>query len=387
MKCLTARSQAAGAALFVAVMLAFSPFALAHKTSYGYLRADFDGDKVSGKLEVAIRDFDFAFFDFAFGPVAGSDVVDWKQLHRHEPEIAALLLGKISLGAPGAPCSLDPRPIEIDMPGEPFLILPFSGLCKDLGEELEVRYDLMFDIDAQHRAIVEIRRDEGVYSGMMSPETRVIEFDARATNLRDTFVSYVIQGAHHIWIGYDHILFLISLLLPAVLMRKDSLWLPVYDLKGAFWSTAKIVTAFTLAHSVTLSLAALGIVELPSRFVESVVAGSIAVAAINNIYPVITRRLWLVAFVFGLIHGFGFASVLSEFGLPSDQKFVALVSFNTGVELGQITIVAAVLPILFLFRDRLTYSRLVMPMGSVVISAIALVWLFERVTDVNILSG
>jgi hypothetical protein len=87
-------------------------------------------------------------------------------------------------------------------------------------------------------------------------------------------------------------------------------------LAGAFWGIAKVVTAFTLAHSVTLSVAAFGIVELPSRLTESAIAASVMVAAINNIYPVITRRLWVVAFVFGLVHGFGFASVLTEFGLP-----------------------------------------------------------------------
>jgi hypothetical protein len=164
-------------------------------------------------------------------------------------------------------------------------------------------------------------------------------------------------------------------------------WLPVDGLAGAFWSTAKVVTAFTLAHSVTLSVAAFGIVELPSRFVESAIAASVVVAAINNIYPVITRRLWVVAFVFGLIHGFGFASVLSEFGLPPDRKLVALLAFNVGVELGQLTIVAAVLPVLFLARRTIAYTRFVMPLGSVVISVVALIWFIERATGVDFLLG
>jgi hypothetical protein len=375
------------AALVLVAVFGFVPFALAHKTSYGSLRADFMGDQVSGKLEIAVRDFDVAFFDFAFGPVAGGGALDLEQLRRHEAEIASLLLGKISLGSPGAPCGLHPGPIEIDMPGEPFLILPFSGSCKGLGEPLQVGYDLVFDIDAQHRAIVDVRRDGEVYSGLMSPETRVLQLEAGAKSLHENVVAFVAQGAHHIWIGYDHILFLLSLLLPGVLTRRNKEWLPVDDLAGAFWSTGKIVTAFTLSHSVTLTIAALGMVELPSRMVESTIAASIAVAAINNIYPVITRRLWVVAFVFGLIHGFGFATVLNELGLPPDQKLVALVSFNVGVELGQLTIVAVVLPVLFLVRRTLAYTRLVMPAGSALISAIALIWLFERATDVPLLSG
>jgi hypothetical protein len=157
----------------------------------------------------------------------------------------------------------------------------------------------------------------------------------------------------------------------------------VDDLADAFWSIAKVVTAFTLAHSITLSVAAFGIVELPSRFVESAIAASVAVAAVNNIYPVITRRLWAVAFAFGLIHGFGFASVLSEFGLPADRELVALVSFNVGVEMGQLVIVAALLPILFLARRSIAYTRFVMPVGSLAISMIALIWFVERVTGVG----
>ena len=119
------------AVLFVA-LLVWAPFALAHKTSYGYLNAVFTGDKVTGKLELAVRDFDFAFFDYAFGPGAdGGGKVNWDQLHRHEHEIAGLLLNKISIGPPGAPCTLEPGAIGLDtLGGDYYIALPFSGLCK-----------------------------------------------------------------------------------------------------------------------------------------------------------------------------------------------------------------------------------------------------------------
>jgi hypothetical protein len=267
--------------------------------------------------------------------------------------------------------------------GEYYIVLPFSGNCSSAGGPLQASYDLMFDIDAQHRGLIDIRRGNDVYSGVMTPETKVLLFDADTENLRDTVLSYIHQGAHHIWIGYDHILFLITLLLPAVLTRKKDKWLPVDDLAGAFWSIAKVVTAFTLAHSVTLSVAAFGLVELPSRLTESAIAASVMIAAINNIYPIITRRLWVVAFAFGLIHGFGFTSVLTEFGLPPDRKLAALISFNIGVEFGQLAIVAALLPVLFFARRTITYTKVVMPVGSFVISTIALIWLVERVTGVG----
>jgi hypothetical protein len=107
-----------------------------------------------------VRDFDFAFFDFAFGPAANGDgKPNSAQLHRHEQEIDLLLLNKISLGSPGAPCSIDPGPISLDLRGgEYFMILPFSGTCKAPGKQLQIGYDLMFDVDAQHRALIDIRR-------------------------------------------------------------------------------------------------------------------------------------------------------------------------------------------------------------------------------------
>jgi len=388
MKILMARQLFAGC-VFLCILLCFAPRAFAHKTSYGALKADFVGETVSGHLELAVRDFDFVFFDYAFGPAAnasGNDQADVGQLRRHEREIDALLLGKISVGSPDAPCWLDPEPIKLDFRGgEYFMILPFIGACEALGRAVQIGYDLMFDVDPQHRALIDVTRDGEVYSGVITPTTKVLRFEAGGENLRDTILAYIVQGAHHIWIGYDHILFLLSLLLPAVLTRAHNKWRPVDGLAGAFWSTAKIVTAFTLAHSVTLSVAAFGIIELPSRFTESAIAASVIVAAVNNIYPVITRRLWIVAFGFGLIHGFGFASVLSEFGLPPDRKIAALVAFNIGVELGQLTIVAAVLPVLFLARHRLAYTRLVMPVGSIVISVIAFIWLLQRVSGVDFL--
>jgi HupE / UreJ protein len=387
MKLLLIRSRAA--AVFMATLFIFMPCAMAHKTSYSSLKAVFAGDTVSGTLDLAVRDFDFAFFDFAFGPADGSTTIDWKQLRRHEAEIAGLLLGKISLGSPDAPCRLDPGPIAVDIRGgEAFMSLPFSGICKETGGPLQVGYDLMFDVDPQHRALLDIRRDHEVYSGVMTPEAKVLQFGSGTTNLRDTILAYIHQGAHHIWIGYDHILFLLSLLLPAVLTRTNNKWLPVDNLAGAFWGIAKVVTAFTLAHSVTLSVAAFGIIELPSRLTESAIAASVMVAAINNIYPVITQRLWVVAFLFGLVHGFGFASVLTEFGLPPDRKLVALVSFNVGVELGQLAIVAVFLPVLFFARRTIAYTKVVMPVGSLLISGVALIWLVERVTGMgNFLGG
>jgi hypothetical protein len=158
-------------------------------------------------------------------------------------------------------------------------------------------------------------------------------------------------------------------------------------MSGATWATARVVTAFTLAHSITLSAAAFSIVELPSRLVECVIAASVTVAAINNIFPIVTRRIWVAAFIFGLMHGFGFASALTDLGLPPARKLIALFAFNVGVELGQLAIVAALLPILFFIRRTNIYARFAMPTGSMLIAVIGFLWLVQRAIGINIIIG
>jgi hypothetical protein len=147
----------------------------------------------------------------------------------------------------------------------------------------------------------------------------------------------------------------------------------------------RIVTAFTLAHSITLSLATLGFVSLPSRWVESAIAASVVLAALNNVWPVFHGRRWMVAFGFGLIHGFGFASVLIDLGLPQGALALALLGFNLGVECGQMAIVAAFLPLAFVLRHSAFYRRLVLRLGSLLITALASTWLAERVFEIKLL--
>jgi hypothetical protein len=148
-----------------------------------------------------------------------------------------------------------------------------------------------------------------------------------------------------------------------------------------------VVTAFTVAHSITLSLAALEIIALPSRLVESAIALSVVLAAANNLYPVVEGKRWLVAFVFGLIHGFGFATVLAELGLPRDALVLSLLGFNLGVELGQLAIVAGFLPLAFLLRNTPFYRRGVFVGGSWLTMLVATAWLLERALNLKLISA
>jgi len=135
-----------------------------------------------------------------------------------------------------------------------------------------------------------------------------------------------------------------------------------------------------LAHSLTLSLAVLGLVHLPARWVECGIALTVLLGALNNLRPVIVRRRWTMAFAFGLVHGFGFASVLADLGLHGTNLALSLLGFNAGVETGQLLIVLAVLPLAFLVRHTLLYRRAFMPAGSMAIVLLASYWLVARVT-------
>jgi len=147
------------------------------------------------------------------------------------------------------------------------------------------------------------------------------------------------------------------------------------------------VTAFTVAHSITLTLAALSIVALPSRWVESGIALSVVLAALNNLFPIVANGRWMAAFGFGLLHGFGFAGALQDLGLPTGSLALSLAAFNLGVESGQLAIVLVFLPLAFALRSTWTYRRLVFAGGSVAIAAIASVWLVERAFDVPLLDA
>jgi hypothetical protein len=198
-----------------------------------------------------------------------------------------------------------------------------------------------------------------------------------------TLKQYLLDGVWHIWIGYDHILFLLSLLLPAVLVRVGHQWEAAPSLRRSLLEVLKVVTAFTLAHSITLSLAALGVVSLPSRLVESTIAASVVLAALNNLKGTIEQRRWVMAFVFGLVHGFGFASVLADLGLPKDALVLALVGFNLGVEVGQLALVVAFVPVAFRLRATGFYRKGVLTVGSILVALIASWWFVQRAFDIQ----
>jgi hydrogenase/urease accessory protein HupE len=176
-----------------------------------------------------------------------------------------------------------------------------------------------------------------------------------------SWFSFFKLGMLHILTGYDHLLFLLTLLL-----RKQT-----------FKQYAAIITSFTIAHSITISLAVLGVITLPSRFVEAVIAFSIVYVALENIFRKEIRHRWGLTFIFGLIHGLGFANILKEMNIPKGDLAVALVNFNIGIEVVQLALVLLVLPLLT-YMFKLKSSKMIIRIGSIIVAALGAFWLIER---------
>ncbi len=271
---------------------------------------------------------------------------------------------------------------------------------KQLPENLDVFYNVGFKEDPNHRGFLTV--EYNWKAGMINNEA-VIALDFSPSDPNDTlnlsessvftgFIAMIKQGVWHIWIGLDHILFLLALILPSVVRRRKNNnnaysiygWEPVMTFKAAFFYIIKVVTFFTIAHTITLTLASLEIVMLPSQIVESIIAFSIGLAAYHNIKPIFKMKDWIIAFIFGLFHGFGFASVLSDLGLTGEFLTLSLLGFNIGVELGQVAIIIGIFPILYLMRTYKFYPKFLV-YTSVFLIIISLYWFIERAFDINLM--
>lgn len=278
---------------------------------------------------------------------------------------------------------------------------------EEVPEDLTITYQTFFDQYPKHRGI--LVQEYNWRAGIVNNHTMISDIftnsnRSRVLSLTESsiwkgFWTMIKLGIWHIWIGLDHILFLVALALPSVVRRRERLtdlsiisdqgdaysksWQPVARFRPAAIYILTIVTFFTIAHSITLAVAALGVLDLPSRYVESVIALSIGLAAFHNIKPIFGRREWLIAFIFGLFHGFGFASVLGDKGLGGDYLVLSLLGFNLGVEIGQVLILSVVFPLLFFIRKWKIYPK-ILTYGSGLLIIISLHWTIERLFEVDI---
>jgi hypothetical protein len=386
---MTCRSSRILARLFLAafVLLFGSSIAEAHKPSDSYLTLVVSGDTVDVRWDIALRDLDT---ELALD-TDDDGALSWREVRSREADIRSFAFAHLGVRSAGSACALGASPPEEGLrlahhSDGTYAVLAQHLTCPALVHELDVEYRLFASTDPSHRGIVRLSTGMEEQTAVMGPDNPSRQFQVGGGTWQETLHDFVKEGIWHIWLGFDHILFLLALLLPSVLSRT------VPDAKGetrSFRTTlidvVRIVTAFTVAHSITLTLAVLGWVSLPSRLVESAIALTVVLAAANNVWPIMKERRWVAAFGFGLIHGFGFASALKDLGLPPGALALSLFGFNLGVEIGQLAVVSVFFPMAYLMRATTFYRRWVVGLGSCGIVLLAGVWLLERVFDFKVL--
>jgi hydrogenase/urease accessory protein HupE len=354
--------------LWFAVLLGICLPAEAHQINLVTARVALAGDRtVSVELGLKGSDVDRLIGVTTYD--AKQDAVDPAAVETARDAILGYLDRHLAVTGGGTACAPGGAAILPDGDG---IVYRNSFACANAAGDIVYRSTVLTEKDPAARQVVLIAQGKSETQALLDAGNTTVTLSAAPPSLSSTMQRYLVTGIEHIFLGYDHIAFLVAIVLWACRL------VPVI----------KIVTAFTVAHSLTLSLAALNVLVVPSRIVEPAIAASIVFVAVENFFSRDVDKRWRVAFLFGLIHGLGFAGALREIGLPPDAIVPALAAFNVGVEIGQIAIVALMLPVLGLL-DRLTAvgpeeparaARLVYTI-SAVIGVLGGYWLLTRVFE------
>jgi hydrogenase/urease accessory protein HupE len=325
--------------LMMACLLGCSIAAQAHQIDLTNARVVI-GTNHTVDVEIAMKgsDVDRAAGTSVFD--AGADLVRPAALAAASAQILTYVRAHAAvLGGDGVLCHPEAGKVAADGDG---VVAGIPWSCAGIADPLRYRSTVLTDVSPAARQVVLIGAGADAAQDLLDASRTETALTGAATpSLQLVVARYVEAGIEHIFLGYDHIAFLIAVVLWA---RR-------------LWPVVKIVTAFTIAHSITLSLAALDVVEIPSAIVEPAIAASIVYVAAENFVSRDVEKRWRITFCFGLIHGFGFAGALQEFGLPRGALVPALASFNIGVEIGQIAIVSLVMPVLLLLDRVLATAR------------------------------
>lgn len=340
----------------------------AHKASDSFLYLNDHTIRVDIAIEDVLR---FQSLD-----EDGDGAVSWGELKVAESQIATHLIQRIALHAGQQRCNLSASLAGLSQHSDgAYSVWNIQSPCLAQGASgrapLWLDYQLLFAQDPMHRGLYRLQRGDDVQYGVLSPQSSQVSWQQQGYWI--TAKTFFVQGVVHLVTGYDHLLFLLALLIP-VLRRQQG----QRGLGEVIKETAWIVTMFTVAHSITLALATLGLVVLPSGPVEIAIALSVTAAALLALTSVGYRYQMMLALGFGLIHGFGFAGMLSGLLEASAGKAVALLSFNVGIELAQLAVVAVLVPLLFSLRHH-RFFAIASPLTSSVIAVVGLYWAWLRV--------
>lgn len=292
-------------------------------------------------------------------------IIDSSELETGYASVLEPYLAK-TLSVKNGGATLEMESVKQDLPNPNVIRMELTFPAGRQLQTIGIRYDSFFEVAAGHQNIAVFHQPNGTtFQHILDAGKRewVGEYGGQAPSVLETMREFVMLGIEHILTGYDHLLFLLALLIVGM----------------SFKQMLGVVSSFTIAHSITLALSALDVVSLPSRLVESVIALSIVYVVYENVYRAQNVKYrWMLTFGFGLIHGFGFAGALQEIGLPKQQEVYALFTFNLGVELGQLAIVCIVLPLLLYIKKRQWFGRLRLS-ASAMIGLAGSFWFITRV--------
>jgi hydrogenase/urease accessory protein HupE len=356
-------------AVLAGIALGIAAPAQAHQVNLSTARVTLDADRTVA-VEVALKGSDADRLAGTHVFDAQRDAVDPARVAASAAPIIAYIAAHVAVsGVDGTPCVSGNAVLVADGDG---VIVRNSFSCRAVMGDIIYRSTVLTATDPGARQVVLIGAGENAPQALLDAGNDTVTLSAPAPPLLSTMRRYLVTGIEHIFLGYDHIAFLVGVVLWARRL------VPVI----------KIVTAFTVAHSITLSLAALNVVVIPGILVEPAIAASIVFVALENFVSRDIDRRWRVTFAFGLIHGFGFAGALREIGLPANAVAAALAAFNVGVEIGQVAIVSIVVPALMVL-DRLMAADRAKPARaaslvyalSVLITALGSYWFVTRMLD------
>jgi hydrogenase/urease accessory protein HupE len=352
-------------ALLVALMLQVADV-WAHPPGLSSIYLQLHAQGLDVRVTFALQDIE------AFAPMDSdldAEVTDAER-EAAKPNIAELVSEQIKLELDGLPLNLtEPGTVSFDEQNNAHVDFLYRLPNSD-GRELTLKSEFLNLLPEghQHQLTVKDSEQQVLAEAMLNKAHPALTIDlqnAEPPSAMSAFIDFLSLGVEHIVTGYDHLLFLLGLLM----------------VTHSFWPAIKIITFFTVAHSITLALAGLDVVELPSSFVEPFIAATIVYVGVENLirgdHP--KGRHWLT-FGFGLVHGFGFASVLREMNIGTGDFgiLLPLLSFNLGIETGQIAVAAVVLPLIWTLNNRVETAHKFLTACSIVITLMGAYWFLDR---------
>jgi hypothetical protein len=386
-------SAVAALLAFLALGVLAAPAADAHDFESSYLYIDVGESDLGGRVELPYEGIRAVF---GLGLDGSTDDVRL-ELEENADRLLSYLRTHTAIGAAGVEWPVEFVGVEVfedlhyGVRGYAYFPFEVAVPVAEVPQVLEFTFDPFLDELPDRSNLVLLRNDllrgvidkEDVSLTALDAQRRSATVDLGDASQWKNFNGSIGIGVDHIATGPDHILFIFVLLLPSVLVLQAT-WRPAPSFGTALWRVLKVVSMFTVAHSITFSLAGLDVLPLPpSQVVEIVIALSIAAAALHNLWPVLQQREWIIAFAFGLFHGMGFAGLVEAPDVSRTTQLVSLLGRNVGIEFGQVIIVLVAFPALFILSRTVYYGK-VFVAASVALAGVSFVWAFERIVSVDV---